>query len=298
MTPALRPSRPLPALLALALVIVLTTLTSCSRISIAYEHADLAAKQYASDYLDLTSEQLKGWEPHLNAELDRHRADELPHLAAFFDQTLKTSQAGFDQQNTTCLTTEFGDLYRRHARVAVTLAAPLLSALTPDQIDALERKFRKEREDDRADLAKRQLAWEKQKRTKRYVKAIENWTGSLTEDQKAIVADVTGRMPDAEAALIAYRSQKRQTLIEQLRKHADQGQIDRYMTAWLVDFSDLPPELKRAGDMIGERMSELLIRLGASLDDRQRNRFSERLRQLRDDLMKLQKQPRKAPLQC
>ncbi len=282
-------------------LVVLATLASglgCSRVTIVYNTADFVAKQYANDYLNLTDDQLARWEPRLAAELARHRSEELPHLAAFFDQLLKANRLGFDARNMTCLVTESRDLYRRQARVAVALAAPLLADLTSDQIDALERTFRKQAREDREDLAKRDLPWEKQKRTKRYLKAIEDWTGPLKTSQADIVAEITGRMPDSEAAVIEYRSRKREELLSLLRNRSDEARIKAFMTAWLVEFSDLPPTLEHDGDVIGERIAELFIRLGASLDERQRHRLDTRLRQLRNDLMKLQKQPRLAPMDC
>ncbi|AFL72094.1 DUF6279 family lipoprotein [Thiocystis violascens] len=282
-------------------LILTATLTSgggCSRVSIVYNSADFFAKQYADDYLSLADDQLASWEPRLKAELARHRAEELPALAAFFDKTRLASRAGFDARNTACLIAQFRDLYRRHARVAVTLATPLLANLTPTQIDALERKFRQQAREDRQDLATRDLAWEKRKRAKRYVKAIEDWTGPLQAGQPEIVAEVTGRMPDSETALIDYRARKREELLSLLRTRADEARIQAFMTAWLVEFSDLPSSLERDGDAIGERIGELFMRLGASLDERQRERLDQRLRQLRDELLNLQNQPRLAPLDC
>ncbi len=282
-------------------LVVLATLAiglGCSRVTIVYNTADLLVKQYASDYLKLTDDQLARWEPRLASQLARHRSEELPYLAAFFDQLRKASRVGFDARNMTCLIKEFRDLYRRQARLAVALAAPLLADLTPAQIDTLERTFRKQEREDRKDLAKRDLAWEKQKRATRYIKAIEDWTGSLTTSQADLVAEITGRMPDSESAVIDYRTRKRAELLSLLRNRSNEDRINAFLIAWLVEFSDLPPTLEHDGDVIGERIGELFIRLGASLDERQRHRLDTRLRQLRNDLMHLQKQPRMAPMDC
>ncbi|MBK5965249.1 hypothetical protein CCR95_14410 [Thiocystis minor] len=290
----------LPARFRLILILtaMLTIGSGCSRVSIVYNSADFFARQYANDYLNLADDQLTSWEPHLKAELARHRLEELPTLATFFDKLLLASRTGFDERNTACLIAQFRDLYRRHARLAVNLSVPLLADLTPTQIDALERKFRQQTREDRQDLATRDLAREKRKRAKRYVKAIEDWTGPLKDGQPELVAEVTGRMPDSEAALIDYRTRKREELLSLLRTRAEEARLQAFMTAWLVEFSDLPPTLERDGDAIGERVGELFMHLGASLDERQRERLDQRLRQLRDDLLNLQNQPRLAPLDC
>jgi hypothetical protein len=292
----LRPSR-LMRLVAMLVAAVLS-LAGCSRVGIAYNTADLLVKGYAEDYLDLERTQLARWEPVLGAELARHREEELPHLAAYFDEVLKASRLGFNERNMSCLTKELQALYRRQAGSAVTLATPLLVELTPAQIQRLNQRFRDQAAEDLAELTGRSSAQEKARRARRYVKSIEDWTGPLDVGQKAIVAEVTSRMPETQSSLIEYRTRKREQLIALLEAEAGEQAIKTFMTEWIVDFLDLPPELERGRQELSERIGELFVRLGASLDERQRDRLDNRLRKLRDDLMKLQSEPRLAPLTC
>jgi uncharacterized membrane-anchored protein YjiN (DUF445 family) len=80
--------------------------------------------------------------------------------------------------------------------------------------------------------------------------------------------------------------------------NADEQEIKTFLTEWLVDFRDLPPDLERTGQEVGERISELFVRIGESLDAVQRDRLNSRLRKVRDDFLNLQKQPRMAPKTC
>lgn len=285
-------------LISLPLVAAALLLAGCSRVELAYNSAEPLLRLYADDYLGLDADQLERWEPRLEAALARHRTDELPYLAAFFGAMLEASRTGFDPQNTSCLVASFKDLYRRQARIAAGVVAPLLSGLNTRQINALEERFRVEYEDDRIDPARRDIQREQRKRADRYRKSIEDWTGSLGASQRALVADVTARMPDTAESVLAYRTRKRAELIALLRAGAGEARIRAFLESWLVDYQDLPPDLERAGEAIGERIAELLVRLGGSLDERQRARLERRLRQLRDDLMDLQDEPRVAPLNC
>jgi hypothetical protein len=288
----------LPIRLAAAIVAFALTLAGCSRVGIAYNTGDFLATAYAKDYLDLEQAQLERWEPLLDTELARHRAEELPYLAAYFDQIFTASEAGFDTRNMECLTDEFRELYRRQARFAVTLAAPLLAELTPKQIERLDQRFREEAAEDRAEIAKRSTTREKEKRARRYVKSIEEWTGPLSSEQQTIVKEVTGRMPDTQASLVTYRTAKREQLMALIRDKASEPEIKDFLTDWLVDFDDLPPDLEQGGQQLGERIGELFVGLGRTLDTTQRDRLNKRLRSLRDDFMKLQRQPRMAPTTC
>jgi len=279
-------------------ILVGAALAGCSQLQIAYGTSEFLIKRYADDYLKLDSEQLARWEPSLKAALKTHRAEELPGLAGLFDALHTASVNGFDQANTRCLTAAFRTLYLRHARLATAATAPLLAGLTPAQVQALEQRFAADYADDRIAPGTRDVGRELRKRTKRYVESIEEWTGPLNAAQRTLVADVTGRMPDTTQALLDYRTRKREQLIALLRADANATSIERFLSAWLVDYQDLPPALAAAGDAIGERMGELLIRLGATLDQAQRKRLNSRLESLRDDLMQVQQAPRLVPVGC
>ena len=296
-----RPCHRVPLLtltLALAVLLVLPTLSGCSQIQIAYGTSEFFIKRYANDYLKLDSEQLARWEPRLKAALAAHRAQELPLLAGLFDALHAAGSAGFDQANTRCLVATFRTLYVRHARLAVGLAAPLLARLTPAQVQALDRRFAADYAEDRIKPGTDNTTAELRKRARRYVKSIEEWTGHLNGSQRDLVAEVTSHMPDTAEAVLTYRTHKREELIALLRSGADEGRIERFLTDWLVEYRDLPPNLTAAGEQIGERVGELLIRLGASLDQPQRQRLNDRLAAVRDDLMRLQQAPRLVPVSC
>lgn len=284
--------------LVLVLLMAVLAPVGCSAVTIAYNRADFFVKAYAKDYLDLEPLQVASWEPLLTRELARHRAEELPYLAAYADQALRASRLGFDERNITCLIDSSRDLYQRQARFAVTLVTPLLAGLSPAQIKSLDKRFREEAEEDLAELAEGGGAAERQRRTRRLVDAIEDWTGPLASGQEALVAEVMGRMPETRKLYLDYRGRQRGDLIALLEARAGEARINAFLTAWLVDWREMPPALDQARGAMNAGIAELLIRLAASLDQTQRDRLDKRLRELRDDLMELQRQPQVATLSC
>jgi len=286
----------LPRLLAAALALVLLLGASgCSRVRLVYGSADLLLASYADDYLGLQDEQRQRWEPQLRGVLAEHRREGLPQLAAFFDQGLKVSQAGFPSGDTACLIRAARGVYQDHARLAVELAAPLLADLRPSQVKSLRARFARDQAEDRAEAAG---DLELHRRAQRYVRAIEDWTGPLGPDQRALVSETTGRMPDTRQAVLAYRTRKRDQLIALLEAGADTQRLKGYLTTWLVDYEDLPPGLEGAGEVLEEHLVELVTRLGQGLTQKQRAHLERRLSGLRTDLLELQSQPRLAPLGC
>ncbi|MBP9605306.1 MAG: hypothetical protein KBE53_14670 [Chromatiaceae bacterium] len=292
------PPPPLATHLALVLLVAVLTLVGCSTVTIAYNQADFFVKAYAKDYLDLEPVQVAGWEPMLTRELARHRAEELPYLAAYADQVLRASRLGLDEGNMTCLIASSRDLYQRQARFVVNLATPLLAGLSPAQIKSLDQRFKEEAGEDLAELAEGGGSAERERQTRRLVDAIEDWTGPLASGQEALVAEAMGRMPETRRLYLDYRGRQRRDLIALLEAKAGEARISAFLTDWLVDWREMPLSLDQARGAMDVAITELFIRLAASLDQTQRDRLDRRLRDLRDDLMELQRQPRMATLSC
>jgi len=291
------PRPPLHLFLTATLVLALLLgLSGCSRIRLAYSSADLLLAGYADDYLGLEEDQRERWKPGLKGVLAHHRREELPYLASFFDRALAASKAGFPASDTACLVTTARELYQRHARLAAALAAPLLADLEPAQVQALKARFARDLTEDLADEDNPER--ELRARAKRYVKAIEEWTGPLGAEQKRLIEEATGRMPDTREAIIAYRKGKRQALVGLLERGAGSGRLASFLTDWLAEYRDLPPDLREAGGRLEERLVELISTLGQSLTKAQKSHLERRLSTLKSDLLRLQDQPRLAPATC
>jgi len=294
---ALHRRRPLLILLATALAAVLAA-AGCSGVRLAYNTADFFIQDYADDYLGLHDAQKARWTPILDAALEQHRAEELPHLAAFFDTALDDVRSGFTRDNLDCLLDQFEALYQSHFRLAVQAAAPLLAELDRQQIDALERTFREEAREDAAETGAKPAERRARKRARRYEDNMDWWIGELSSRQRGIVRDVTRRLPDTAPAWYEYRDRKRRELIALLRAGASEQRIERFMTNWIVEFQDMPASLREARGALRQGWTDLILRLQPTFSPDQRSRLEQRLSRLRNDFMALQHQPRMAPTGC
>jgi hypothetical protein len=272
-------------------------LSGCSGVRLAYNSADFLIERYADDYLGLDGSQMANWSPTLDVALAKHRDQELPYLAAFFDSAQNDARKGFNDADVDCLLNQFEVIYRRHFTLAAEAAAPLLAALDKQQIDALERTFREEAREDAEDNAPDRVERRKRKRAERYEKSMRWWIGDLTDQQRAIVRDVTASMPGT-VNWYAYRDAKRRALIALLRGQASAQRIERFLYDWLVEYRDMPATLERARSDMRTGFTDLLVRLDATLDAGQRRKLIDRLTRLRGDFMALQKQARMAPVGC
>lgn len=281
----------------MGLALLLLVVAGCSRVSLAYNTADFFIERYADDYLSLSSDQMAAWEPKLEAALARHRRDELPYIAAFFDLGYRGARRGFDKTTVDCLLDELEQVYRRNARLAAAVTAPLLAELSQRQIRDLAEKFRKDQADDAKDDREGKARRER-KRAEHYIRSVESWVGPLSKPQRRTVREVAASMPDAGPAWAAYNDGKRRALVRLLRQGAGEARIRRFLTDWLADFRDLPPNLQEAHIGMRKSIAELFLRLDPSFSPQQRSRFAGRLRDLRDDFLNLQRHPRMASRPC
>jgi hypothetical protein len=275
----------------------LAALAACSTVRLAYYGADIFVRQYADDYLGLDSTLLAAWQPHLTEALARHRTEELPYLARFFDSALHGAERGLDASTVACLQDQALTIYRRHARLAADLAAPLLAASRPEQIRTLEAKLREDWAEE-ASGDPQAVSRRERKRAKRYSEAARWWIGGLTPAQEAIVENATRAMPDTAPAWEAYRRSRQEGLLRLLRQGAREGEIRSYLIAWLVDQRDMPASLGQASQGIRDALADLVVRLTASFSPEQDAQFQRRLRGLRDDFLALQSSAQLASLDC
>jgi hypothetical protein len=288
-------TRRLVRLLAAALTAML--LVGCSGVRLAYNTADFFIERYADDYLGLDGAQMEDWSPVLDAALRQHRQQELPYLAAFFDSAQNDARKGFTRADVYCLMDQFEVIYERHFRLAAATAAPLLAELESAQVAGLERKFRNEAREDAAENAPENTARRQRKRAERYEKNLSWWIGDLSTQQRAIVAEITADMPETRT-WYRYRDDKRRELVALLRRGASSERIERFLVAWLVDYSDIPASLRSSRDRLRQGLADLVVRLDATLSDEQRRNLIDRLTRLRGDFMALQTRARMAPVGC
>lgn len=277
--------------------VVLLLLAGCSAVRLGYDNADFLIERYADDYLGLDGAQMQRWSPLLDAALARHRNEELPYLAAFFNSAQNDARLGFTEVNVGCLLDQLEVIYRRHFTLAAETAAPLLAGLDGKQIDALEREFRTEAREDAEGQGPADAPKRKRKRAERYEESMHWWIGDLTDAQRAVVRDVTAAMPET-FRWYAYRDAKRRELIALLRDGAPAARIERFLVDWLVHYSDLPAQLQRDRADLRRGFTDLLVRLDVTLDDDQRRKLIDRLTRLRGDFMSLQRRARMVPVAC
>jgi hypothetical protein len=151
----------------------------CSRTDLAYRNADWLLERYASRTVDSTPDQLEAWQPVLQDTLRRHREQELPLVMAYLELAERVVAATDEPAGAECLVEGALLLYRRHARLAVDLAVPVLTNLDAAQIRHLAEYTTRRQQDAVERYLNPDPQRRKAARQQRMTERIEKWTGRL-----------------------------------------------------------------------------------------------------------------------
>jgi len=272
-------------MLRIALIALLALLGSaCSRTDLAYRNADWLLEYYARQTVAASATQRDRWQPVLASTLQQHREQELPLIIAYLDLAERVVGAPDSAGGAACLLDGALFLARRHARLAVDLAVPLLADLDAAQVAHLADYLA----DSQDDATRRYLDPDPQRRERerqqRFIERIEAWTGRLDDSQRQRVYGALGRMPDLSAAWLAYRARQTDTLLAMLRAGSSATALRAYLSDWWVERQDRSAEYRQGWEHARHEFVLLLDGLGTTLSEQQRARVEQRLRQLRADL--------------
>jgi hypothetical protein len=256
----------------------------CSKTEFVYRHADWFIERWTDDLVDLGDEQGAEWRVVLDQALDLHREAELPAVIAFLGAVEKHAARGLSAPAVECLMGEAEELYRRHARLAVEVAVPLLVRLSPPQLEHLQRRLEERNEDYREEHLSQDAERRAARRAGRFNDRIERWTGRLEPEQQAFVGAATRDMPELAEPWLRYREERQGELLEMLRAGAGADALRPFLEGWWIHFSGQSTQLAGATREVRLRTVRLLSDLDLTLDPEQRETLTGRVGELRRSL--------------
>jgi len=265
-------------------VFVGVLLSACSRTQLAYRNADWLLEYYAGQTIDISTAQREQWQPVLVATLQHHRDSELAYLTAYLEMAGQAVSKQHAAVDSACLVDTALLVSRRHARLAVDLAVPLLVDLDQSQVEHLSDYTAKRQDKLVARYDDPDPELRKQARRMRFNARIEKWIGRISPDQQLIVDEALGRIPDISPMWLTYRWQQTTGLLGMLEADADAEALRQYLNSWWVEWDGRSADYNRSWRIAKLEFVIFLDRLGASLTPGQREKLGKRLAALRDDL--------------
>ena len=157
--------------------------------------------------------------------------------------------------------------------VVVLAAAAILARLDDDQLDILE-----ERLADNADEYRDELDDDhKGRRLGETLKDVEEWTGSIEEDQRRMLTHELRAMTETAPMWLEWRIERNERLVALLRTSPGEGEIEDFLAGYWLRRDALPDALQAGTAENRARYRAMIVSLHASLNAEQRRHVDERL---------------------
>lgn len=275
--------------LALGLALALAACGGVARL--AYNNGDVALRFVADDYFDLQGEQREV----LRAQLARfhtwHRREELPHYAALLGGAAERLEKGLDREDVLWAIESVRARYRATVAQAAADAAPLLATFGPDNFAALEKKLAAGNEKFAKEFLSGDAASQQRARAKQLAGRFEDWLGSLTPEQEALIARFVQAQPDMNRIRLEDRRRRQAEFVALLREYRTSPALTERLREFLVHWErDRGAEHRRAAREWEARLVALVLEVDATLTPQQRRHAVRRFAAYAEDARVLAQQ--------
>ncbi|HQW37236.1 MAG TPA: DUF6279 family lipoprotein [Usitatibacteraceae bacterium] len=268
-------------LLARALIATLVALlaAACSSVTrVAYDNAPFAAAWMVDDWFDLHDGQ-RDWVKERLARLHGwHRASEMPAYERLLAETAARAARGLSADDARQVHREMRALWLRLVRRAIPDMADFLLQLHPEQVVFLARKFDEDNERTVRESVRGTPQDRLERRQKRYLERIEDWTGRLAPAQRDVVRARVAAMGDLTDEWLGDRRFRQSETIALLRSKPTRAQLEAGLTRLLVDSGSWRrPEYVAKMKARDEQVFAMVADLDATLTAEQRGKLHRRL---------------------
>ena len=281
----------------LTLLLLLVALAAgCSALRLTYRQADTLIAWRANEYFDLNPLQ----RDDLNERLERlhawHRYEQLPDYAIFTSTAIAKARQGLKYDDLVWFIEGLKGRYRVIVNHGSNDGAALLETLAPEQIAALQNRWRKV---NRKFVDEHELGGSverrKRARLKKTLERLEDWTGALTYEQERKIAALLDTIPLIEHLRHEDRIRRQQEFLQLLDLRTDPQEFRPKLRAWLLDWeSGRAPAYQQLSVELYAKRIEFYLAVDKLLTPGQRQIVLHRLQEYVDDFRALAERPRHA----
>lgn len=276
MTTTLRSPRPSRRAFTLAFVIVASFFVGCSGV-LQNIGARWVTRQIGEE-LDLDEAQREATRAAVHRVLAAAPDVLGPRLELLVATVDRAIIKGFDEKNMRVIEKQIDILMDKGVAWILDEVAPILATLRDDQIDHGERSLNERLDEAREELDK--PAEERSKdRQDKFVDAIEEWTGSLSDGQEEALRTYVAALPDEAAARLAADEKRLADIADSLREHPGAPAVRKMLWEAWKEREDRGPNTRSPEERKtdGRRTLFYVYRL---LDAEQKDYMSEHLHEV------------------
>ena len=279
------------AVLALAaLLAAACTLTQLaySNISLAYNNAPPMLSWMVADYVDMSDEQKDFVRERFDRAFAWHRQQQLPEYRRFLEKVLAQSEDHITLEEAATDQRDLRTYYHRAVERLLPDMADFLLGLDSLQAKQMEKRFAKDNNkmvkdandcngDDRLD-----------KRVDRFVSHLEQFLGSVTEEQRRMVVGYLSAQPELLEERLADRRYRQAAILEMVKAKPPRDQVIVELRKLFIDtdsWRDAGYQRKLRNRE--QALFDLISRISVSANPEQRAAFQKRLRGFMRDITEI-----------
>jgi len=262
-------------------VLVLSLLTGCSAVRLAYDNADLYLRWKIGSYLDVHGGESDELDERIDEFMDWHRTQALPRYARLADDAARRIARGLTRLDLVWAYDAVMAQARESLYAGTERLAPLLDRLTPEQLRYMERGIAEDNRKFARESLRGNERERRERRAARIAERVEDWVGKLSKTQVDRIRQFSDRAP--LAAEMRERDRRRLQADAMAILHARQAgeRLAERISQWQVGRD---PAFTAANEIVVKEFFALVLDLERTLTPDQRARATGQLRRYAHDM--------------
>ncbi len=271
------------------MLLAVVLLGGCTAMRLGYRHADTLLAWRADEYFDMDAMQKSDLNVRLDRLLEWHRREQLPDYAAFFSSAAGKARGGLKHDDVLWFIDGFKSRYQSLVNHSVDDAAELLATLRPEQLVTLQKQWVKDnRKFAREHGIGESVEHMKKVRLEHTIDQIDDWTGSLSDEQTQKISVLLEQVPLTEQLRSQDRMRRQKEFLELLNLRSNRKEFKPKLQAWLVNWDQgRSAEYKQVSDQAIEKRIEFYIAVEKILTPAQRDAVLRRMQNYVEDFKTL-----------
>ena len=258
---------------------MLATLAGCSMVRLGYPQLDTIAAWTVDEYFDLDPQQKQEFQRRFERFHEWHRYEQLPDYALFLAEAKARLQKGLKREDALWVTNGVRARYRTLVTYVADDAAAMLMSVTPEQLDALQRRWEK---DNRRFVREYRLeaSVEEQRRATglRALSRIRDWVGHLDDGQEQEILAWASALPLIHGPRHQDRLRRQREFLQLMSQRDDAGRFTAQLRNYLSNWEEgRDPGYNRLFNEWTQQQAELYVAVYGILLPHQREAVADRL---------------------
>ena len=278
---------------AILLTLLLAVLPGCSMVRLGYPQLDTITVWTADEYFDLDPQQKHEFRKRFERFHEWHRYEQLPDYAVFLAETRTRLLKGLSREDVLWVTNGVRARYRTLVVYASDDAAAMLMTVTPEQLDALQRRWEKDnRRFVREYRLEASVEDERRATGRRTLSRIRDWVGHLDDDQEQQILAWAAELPLVHGARQQDRLRRQREFLQLMAQRDDAGRFAAGLRNFLSNWEEgRDPAYDRLFSEWTQQQADLYAAVYGILLPHQRIALADRVQAYINDFTHLARRP-------